>query len=128
MKRCPQCEFIYEDDQSHCDMDGTRLIHDNHKLPKLQALNTTTSVEKSKTRGRLVALVATLVLAGVMALVYYVSMRQPPRTTAVAIPPPAVDTAPPNAAVSPAAASETAMPVQSVGSNSAPAENTNNAA
>ena len=26
MKRCPQCEFIYEDDQNCCDMDGIALV------------------------------------------------------------------------------------------------------
>ncbi len=26
MKRCPQCEFIYENDQGRCDMDGSELI------------------------------------------------------------------------------------------------------
>ena len=25
MKRCPECEFLYEDEQDHCDMDGTEL-------------------------------------------------------------------------------------------------------
>ena len=29
MKRCPQCEFIYEDDQSRCDMDGIDLVFEN---------------------------------------------------------------------------------------------------
>jgi len=29
MKRCPRCEFIYEDDQSVCDMDGQSLFHDD---------------------------------------------------------------------------------------------------
>ncbi|MFZ0063601.1 MAG: hypothetical protein WAL47_16335 [Pyrinomonadaceae bacterium] len=29
MKRCPQCEFIYEDDQNCCDMDGIDLVFDN---------------------------------------------------------------------------------------------------
>jgi hypothetical protein len=29
MKRCPQCEFIYEDDQSRCDMDGIDLVFDD---------------------------------------------------------------------------------------------------
>ena len=27
MKRCPQCDFIYEDDQSLCDMDGRELVY-----------------------------------------------------------------------------------------------------
>ena len=41
MKRCPQCEFIYEDDQNCCDMDGVSLLHTQmtpapplHKSPK----------------------------------------------------------------------------------------------
>jgi hypothetical protein len=28
MKRCPSCEFIYEDEQSACDMDGETLVLD----------------------------------------------------------------------------------------------------
>lgn len=28
MKLCPQCDFIYEDDQSFCDMDGKELVYD----------------------------------------------------------------------------------------------------
>jgi hypothetical protein len=107
MKRCPQCEFIYEDDQSHCDMDGTRLTHDANALPKLQALTTTsTSSDKSKARSRIVAVLATLVLAGVMALVYYVSMRQPQRTTTIAISPSVEAAAQPDPAVSPATTTE----------------------
>jgi len=27
MKLCPQCAFIYEDNQRVCDMDGKELIH-----------------------------------------------------------------------------------------------------
>ncbi len=40
MKRCPQCEFIYEDDQSLCDMDGVLLVLDSRTLPHLHALAT----------------------------------------------------------------------------------------
>lgn len=29
MKLCPQCEFIYEDDQSLCDMDGSALVYNS---------------------------------------------------------------------------------------------------
>ena len=119
MKRCPQCEFIYEDDQSHCDMDGTRLIRHKHPLPKLQAVTTTsTPEEKSKGRSRFVAVVATLVLAGVMAMVYYVSIRQPARTTTVAISP-TVEAAQPNAEVSPVAASDSSATPQTEASEQA---------
>ena len=29
MKLCPQCAFIYEDNQGFCDMDGQELVHDS---------------------------------------------------------------------------------------------------
>jgi hypothetical protein len=89
MKRCPQCEFIYEDNQSHCDMDGTRLTHDSHQLPKLQALTARSeSLNKPKWRSRIIPLIATVILASVLALVYYVSIRSSSRrSAAVAIPP-----------------------------------------
>jgi hypothetical protein len=34
MKRCPECEFVYEENQNLCDMDGAVLVHDPHELPK----------------------------------------------------------------------------------------------
>jgi len=73
MKRCPQCEFIYEDDQSLCDMDGILLVYDSQKLPK-QAKSTTGST-KSQWKNRVVPAVAAVILATVLGLVYYVSMQ-----------------------------------------------------
>ena len=70
MKRCPQCEFIYEDDQSLCDMDGILLVFDSQKLPKQG------NTQKSQLRSRIVPLVAVLVLTTVLSLVYYVAMHQ----------------------------------------------------
>jgi len=55
MKRCPQCEFIYEDDQSLCDMDGILLVPDSRSFPE--------SNKKSQWRNRLVTALATLVPA-----------------------------------------------------------------
>ncbi len=72
MKRCPQCEFIYEDDQSLCDMDGILLVFDSLNLPKPKASS------KSNWKNRLVPAVAALVLATVFLLVYYVSTHQRP--------------------------------------------------
>lgn len=93
MKRCPHCEFIYEDDQSHCDMDGTKLAHDSRSLPKLQSLSTTDSRPDSRWRGRAVPVFASAILVIVLGLVYFVSIRQvvPPTnggsiSTAVEIP------------------------------------------
>jgi cytoskeletal protein RodZ len=72
MKRCPQCEFIYEDDQSLCDMDGILLVFDSLNLPKPKASS------KSNWKNRLVPAVAALVLGTVFLLVYYVSTHQRP--------------------------------------------------
>lgn len=56
MKLCPQCEFIYEDDQKFCDMDGQELVHDPQARifaesvpvasPQLQAVQDPTPVTK----------------------------------------------------------------------------------
>lgn len=84
MKRCPQCEFIYEDDQSLCDMDGVLLVFDSRTLPNQHALATVPPSPKAASRrNRAVPAFATLVLAGVLGMVYYVSTRQPgyPPTT-----------------------------------------------
>jgi hypothetical protein len=77
MKRCPQCEFIYEDDQSLCDMDGALLVFDSHTLPNLHALAPVTRPVpvKANRRIRAVPAFATLILVVVLGLVYYVSTR-----------------------------------------------------
>lgn len=80
MKRCPQCEFIYEDDQSLCDMDGVLLVFDSRTLPNVHALATVPAVNKTQRRKRAVPAFATVVLALVLGMVYYVSTRQPTYT------------------------------------------------
>jgi hypothetical protein len=94
-------------------MDGTRLSH-TQALPKLQGLTTTSTADKSKARGRIVAALATLILVGVMAMVYYVSIRHSRQTTSIAVSP-TVEAAQPNAQASPAAATETAAGTQTEG-------------
>jgi hypothetical protein len=75
MKRCPQCEFIYEDDQSLCDMDGVLLVFDSPSLPNMHALATVSAPlpGKAQRRNRMVPAFATLILMLAMASVYYVS-------------------------------------------------------
>ncbi len=75
MKRCPQCEFIYEDDQSLCDMDGVLLVLDSRNLPNLHALTTVPGLPTTQRRNRAVPAFATLILALVLGMVYYVSTR-----------------------------------------------------
>lgn len=78
MKRCPKCEFIYEDDQSLCDMDGVLLVFDARNLPNLHALAPVPAVPvKVQTRrNRAVPAFATLILALVLGMVYYVSIHR----------------------------------------------------
>ena len=76
MKRCPQCEFIYEDDQSLCDMDGVLLVLDSRTLPNMNALTTVTTKAPSPKRHRAVPAFATVILALVLGMVYYVSTQR----------------------------------------------------
>lgn len=122
MKRCPQCEFIYEDDQSLCDMDGVLLVFDSRTLPNLHDVHALATVsgpvpEKGPRRSRMVPAFAfaTLIVMLAVGSVYYVStMRNAPPpdfspasvTSATAEAPAAVPPAPaedPNQAQVPAA-------------------------
>ena len=76
MKRCPQCEFIYEDDQSLCDMDGFLLVFDAQVLPKPKTPRKVSATPQW--RSRVVPVMAALVLATVLYLVYFVSTNQQP--------------------------------------------------
>ena len=76
MKRCPKCEFIYEDDQSLCDMDGVLLVLDSRKLPNHEALQTVPAPKTAPKRNRAVPAFATVILALVLGLVYYVSVHR----------------------------------------------------
>lgn len=65
MKRCPECEFIYEEEQTYCDMDGTKLIHDSQLLQSLSA-EPTAVAKPSAWRNRLliaVPMVAVIAMA-----------------------------------------------------------------
>ena len=77
MKRCPQCEFIYEDDQSLCDMDGILLVLDSRTLPNVQTLETIPAKVQQR-RNRAVPAFATLILALVLGMVYFLSTRHNP--------------------------------------------------
>ena len=80
MKRCPQCEFIYEDDQSLCDMDGALLVFDSRSLPNLHALAPVDVpaqvTPKAHWRHRTFPAMAALILATVLSLVYFVSTQR----------------------------------------------------
>ena len=88
MKRCPKCEFIYEDDQSLCDMDGVLLVLDSRKLPNHGALQTVPAPKTAPKRNRAVPAFATVILALVLGLVYYVSVHRRATQSSYTPPPP----------------------------------------
>ena len=100
MKRCPKCEFIYEDDQGLCDMDGVLLVYDSRTLPNPHALQAVPAPVKTARRNRAVPAFASLILALVLGMVYYVSTQR--RAT------PVIDTP------TPATAATTSNPVPEV--------------
>jgi hypothetical protein len=121
MKRCPQCEFIYEDDQSLCDMDGVLLVFDSRKLPNLHALATVSAPipEKTARRNRMVPAFATLILMLAVASVYYISTMRNAAQTDYA-PPSVTSTTSEAAVVTPPAPSPAEEPNQAQASASDP--------
>jgi hypothetical protein len=75
MKLCPQCEFIYEDEQKVCDMDGEALVYDT----RLGVVPGTVPAIASATRTKLrltvvvVPVVAGLALSAFLSVAYYAS-------------------------------------------------------
>ena len=65
MKRCPQCEFIYEDEQTTCDMDGAMLAFDKNSA----------AAEGPQSRAKSFAVPAVVgtALAAVLVLAFYSS-------------------------------------------------------
>ena len=119
MKRCPQCEFIYEDDQSLCDMDGVLLVLDTRNLPKIHALAPVSGVvPKAQKRHRAVPAFATLILVIVLGMVYFVTTQRKAATSFASDPTtsttiPAANPEPPvqpAEAIAPPAETETPIP------------------
>jgi len=115
MKRCPQCDFIYEDEQSLCDMDGVLLVFDSRSLPNMHALATVDVPAASKAghwRHRTFPAMAALILATVFSLVYFVSTTR---------------TAPGPSAISGASAAAPVVGPAPVAESSQPASESNHA-
>jgi hypothetical protein len=89
VKRCTQCDFIYEDDQSLCDMDGKELVYDANPValedsfssPSIYAQESESTKPASlwvRWQPRRVAALAvlTILLAALLFVVYYALTRQ----------------------------------------------------
>jgi hypothetical protein len=96
MKLCPQCEFIYEDDQSFCDMDGKELVFGSGALafaedttPEGSELHDQAAAAASLTanlpppptgwqsRSTAIAAIVGIILAALLFGVYYARTHQP---------------------------------------------------
>ena len=80
MKLCPQCEFIYEDEQSFCDMDGNELFQTPASEPAKSLLTIPlvpdTGSKDRRSSSIAVATMVVLVLAGLVVAVYFARARQ----------------------------------------------------
>ena len=86
MKLCPQCDFIYEDDQSVCDMDGKELVpspavvSDQDLATPVSAAPVPVSdvlpVEPAGRRWRNLALLTLFVLATLIIVIYLARANQ----------------------------------------------------
>jgi len=103
MKLCPECDFIYEDDQAVCDMDGKQLVP--QPLPESVSAPVAASAPKVASHGskRWFALAAGLALLLAVIAVAYVSQASQRRAYAASssIPSVAVETTPQPVSVPP---------------------------
>lgn len=117
MKRCPLCDFIYEDHQSLCDMDGIELVHDSVALivPAKVAAHVPESVVRSPLRRLFVLLLVGVVLGVATVAVYHLSTDRAAAGRVLAVPPaatpaPAPAGSPMNEAEEPGPAAPPARP------------------
>jgi hypothetical protein len=81
MKLCPQCDFIYEDEQVFCDMDGKELVRERPSkltipLDVPAAPAPAVAAQPSSSNGMLLVSVVLLVLAAIVVGVYFARSRQ----------------------------------------------------
>jgi hypothetical protein len=69
MKRCPECEFLYEDEQDRCDMDGARLNFTAF-LPPLPLPQPVVPPLESIWSGFTITLLVLVLLGSVVVLLY----------------------------------------------------------
>ncbi|MEA2207222.1 MAG: hypothetical protein QOE77_3998 [Blastocatellia bacterium] len=86
MKRCLQCEFVYEDEQSVCDMDGSELVHEAESLPLPPLPNLAGEpavlTAKPAPRNFAVPAFAGIILAVLLFIAYYATTHTPQRPDA----------------------------------------------
>lgn len=124
MKRCPKCEFIYEDDQTCCDMDGINLVFDHNSLP---ATGTSEKHKPGFRRSLLVSIIGVVFGVVAMAVGYASLERAFSQTPEPSVPPATVNQPTPVAPKRPAkleSISETVDEITEVATSVSPAERT----
>lgn len=78
MKRCPLCDFIYEDEQGVCDMDGIELVHERGAIVPTGQDTTYNSLTpaRSPRRRRTHQLLLGFGLGAAVFSAYYTSVNQ----------------------------------------------------
>lgn len=74
MKLCPQCDFIYEDNQRICEMDGCELVPEPPPVPTEQSDVAPTEVlqpTRLRSIGLAIAAIAGVVIASIISAVYF---------------------------------------------------------
>lgn len=74
MKRCPQCEFIYEDDQTCCDMDGISLVFD-HPTASTAVTKTDSPVKPNRSRRSALFSICAVILGVLVLAIGYASLE-----------------------------------------------------
>jgi len=84
MKLCPQCEFLYEDDQGFCDMDGEGLVYDTRAgvFPDAAPVAAGGNPKRSRPQFMLGAMLAGLILSALLSFAYFASTRSNPAAAA----------------------------------------------
>ena len=100
MKRCSQCEFVYEDEQGVCDMDGSELVYEPTSYPPANNA-TTTSPVKFRSRSFILTAAATLIMGSFLAVGFYGVTTRSERPTS-AVTPVASESTPPSVVAEPA--------------------------
>jgi len=70
MKRCPECDFLYEDEQQLCDMDGTVLRFTSFLLPPAVVEPNPSEDRRSIWSGVTIVLLALVVIGSVLVTLY----------------------------------------------------------
>jgi hypothetical protein len=122
MKRCPQCDFVYENDQRLCDFDGTELAaYETAALPPPEIVAPPRAVApvKSRRAGFILLPVVAVMSAAVLYFAYHSVPRRPaprdssPSPVNLTTPPPPAPSpvlAPPHVADAPSPAPPHAAP------------------